>query len=135
MFTQFPSIPALYLSDMNKAAGKVPVPRGIASPLAPSDPSKPSKKATDVDSVMVRAPVTDVVQAWHQAFVISPKTIRVLRALPLDQQPTSTDANIKICLSYHLKGFCYTKCMNCSTHRSLDATETTTFQAFVSSKF
>lgn len=140
MFHQIPTIPARYMSDMNKAAGKVAPPK--AAPVPPGGVTPPTQtrrtgtpKAAEGDSTIVRAVPSDVVTSWTKAFDASPKNIRVLRNLPIDQQPTSTDPNVKICLSWHLKGFCYTKCMNCSTHRPLDATETAAFYAFTAANF
>jgi hypothetical protein len=119
MFNQFPNIPARYIADIKKAAGK-----GTNSPAPPhSSSGEPKTKSTpsttrapkggmDPDSVQVRANPSDVVTAWTQAFAASPKTIRILRTIPYDQQPVSTDPATKICISWHGKGSCYSKCMN-----------------------
>ncbi len=143
-YNLFPSIPARYLSEMNAAAGKPTASRTSTLPSSLPSPSgtAPTPKATrraaaaaDTESTRVVAIASEIVQTWVKSFDASPKNIRALRNLPIEQQPTSSDATTKLCLSWHLKGFCYSRCMNCTTHRPLDAAETATFQSFVTSAF
>jgi hypothetical protein len=140
LFNQFPNIPDRYITEMNKVLGKSSQPKAAATIPSPSDsnPRAPTPRAPrttppglDPDSTKVCANPADIVTAWTQSFAASSKTIRMLRATPLAQQPTSSDPNVKICISWQVKGFCYSKCMNCATHRVLDATETAAFQAFL----
>lgn len=139
-FHVIPTLPARYISEVNKANSRIALPKATPSSTPSSTTTgapapRASRKTTESESVRVNAAAVDVNQAWVSAFEASPKNIRALRNLPIEQQPTSADAAIKLCLSWHLKGFCYSKCMNCTTHRPLDATETATFQSFVKSAF
>jgi hypothetical protein len=144
MFSQFPAIPAQYLADINKAAGKTgkartpPSASSVSATVgAPSVGSTRTPRVRNDDRAndQVKALPADIIQPWVQAFATSPKSIRTLRALPSDQQPTAADASSKICLSWHLKGLCYSTCMNRGTHRPLDPAETATFQAFCTASF
>jgi hypothetical protein len=136
MFHQFPAIPAQYLADVNKAAGKVIKTRTpittISNAAAPTTATTrpPRVRTDDRANDQVKAAPADIVQSWVQAFSASPKTIRMLRALPADQQPVAADGSSKLCLSWHLKGLCYSTCMNRGTHRPLDTYETSHFQSF-----
>lgn len=139
LFHQFPTIPARYFSDMHSAAGKTKEPKTAPTPRAASTPAAASTAApaprarnTDRESAFLRSPPEDIVPGYLQAFVTGGKTIKVLRALPLETQPATSDKNSKICLSWHYKGFCYAGCMNKASHRSLDTAEATSFQAFTS---
>jgi hypothetical protein len=139
MFNQFPAIPVQYLADVNQAAGRLPVARARAPPAIPIITTTvppvaraPKVRTNEPANDQVKALPADVVQAWVQAFSLSAKSIRMLRALPSDQQPTATNGSSKICLSWHLKGLCYANCMNRGTHRPLDTTEAGIFQTFCS---
>ena len=139
MFSQMPSIPARYLSEINKASNKSGAPKANTattnSKPSPSEPTAvPVKKVPDPDNQLYHADPADIVASFVTQFAASKKIIRRLRALPMEEQPTASDAKTKLCLSWHLKGFCYPKCMNVHTHRPLDAAETATFQAFLTAK-
>lgn len=65
-------------------------------------------------------------RAWMTKYEASGKGFNELRALvPKDE------SNNPVCLSYHLKGFCYTNCQRSSSHVVLTGATKTRFESFV----
>jgi hypothetical protein len=79
----------------------------------------------------VTAPTTQVVTTWHERFEGNAKSIQTLKNDGGKKLPKTANGACQICLSYHLKGSCFTNCRNKLSHRKLDTAETTTFQTFV----
>jgi hypothetical protein len=131
-FQVLPLMPASYQAQV---AAQVQASQSVSNSSGNSNTPKAPRQAAAANdtsrSVQVSAPTNHVVTAWHERFDRGSKSILTLRTDGAGSLPKSSDGQHHLCLSYHFKGTCYNNCRSRSTHRQLNAAETTDFQAFV----
>ena len=138
-FHLLPELPDSY--RLLPPADHSPPVRKTASPprdngQSPSTPPTPSTKpkATNPTAGRGGSLVTNptVTAEWKQRLEASSKRIRDISKLA----PASTDTddngqNLPICLSYHLRGHCYSSCNRTKTHRPLSESKTAAVASLV----
>ena len=97
-------------------------PRPPAPPAAPPVVDPPSRRVNNP----ARIPAMVV--------AMQDRVFRLRDLLTDGVQAPATDGGGTICLSFHLKFYCYSDCNRCSTHRALTAAETTRLAAFVAAE-
>jgi hypothetical protein len=131
-FQVLPMMPASYQAQVAaQVHASQPSPIISGNPNALKAPRSSAANSDANKSVQVSAPPNQVVAAWHKRFDKGNKSILTLRTDGAGTLPKSADGQHHLCLSYHVKGTCYNNCRSRSTHRQLNASETTDFQAFV----
>ena len=112
-------------------APALPAPRASQPFQAPRQPAPPAAPpAANAASRRVNNPtrIPAMVEAMQD------RTFRLRDILIDGIQAPPADGGGTLCLSFHLKFYCYSDCNRCSTHRPLTATETTRLAAFVASE-
>ncbi|KAL7578637.1 hypothetical protein ACA910_009782 [Epithemia clementina (nom. ined.)] len=140
-YAMLPELPDTYrITPTPDLRGKPPpTPRATtASPPPPSAASLPASAPTAPAPTRTQgragALVTNpaLVADWKRALEASNKKIRDIVSSAPDSMDTSDDNKaIPLCLSYHLRGSCYSNCNRLKTHRALAASESASLGALV----
>jgi hypothetical protein len=109
-------------------------------PDLPTAPGKEKKERGDADKdkdkdkpSMVQNPKAST--AWVKAFVDSGKKLPEIQDhAPLTKQKGRDGAFLPVCLSWHLKGTCYSNCKRAGSHRVLSPDEKNGMIALVESQ-
>ena len=135
-----PSMPGLL--DLEGMYGSAPPAAPAPAPVLPAPPAGLPFQAPRQQALPTVPPVVDPpsrrvnnptrIPAMVEA--MQDRSFRLRDILTNGIQAPAADRGGTICLSFHLKFYCYSDCNRCSTHRALTATETTRLAAFVTSE-
>jgi hypothetical protein len=124
-YQTLPQMPAAFYPSSNTTPAKV------AGGGTPATTTRGPIQEDRNRGIPVAAPANEVITAWANAYANAQKSLATLRLDGAGKLPMAAKGGYQLCLCYHLKGTCFHNCRNHSTHRRLNAAETTSFQAFV----
>ena len=132
-FHLLPPMPSRYVTTTTPAAA----PRSSGNPPTNLNPSTPSISGGTAESgPSNRDPGQGVanpspIEQFTRAYTAAGRSLSSIRG----NAPSTTDRNtntpVDLCLSYHLRGGCYSNCQRSSTHRPLTAPERRLMTTFV----